>query len=117
MSTAIALAAVVGVLVLWAASLRAREQALAATHRTCRELGVGLLDETVELSGLGVERAADGRLRLRRRYTFEFTPDSRTRRRGWAVLVGNRLDSLQFEFPEGVTIIEPGKERRYGMRA
>ena len=117
MSTALALTTILGLLALWAASLRARENALAATKRSCRELGVELLDETVELAGLGLERAADGRVGLRRRYAFEFTPDGRTRHRGWAVLVGSRLDALHFEFPEGVTILEPGAGRQYGLRA
>ena len=117
MSTAIALAAILAAHALWATSQRAREHALDATNRTCRELGVELLDQTVELSGLGVERDNGGRVRLRRRYTFEFTPDGRARQRGWAVLVGAQLDSLQFEFPEGLTIVEPGSGRHYGVRA
>lgn len=117
MTTAIALAVIIAALALWATSLRAREQALGATKRACRELGVELLDETVELSGLGVERDVDGRLRLRRRYTFEFTPDGRTRHPGWAVVLGARMDSLQFDLPEGLTIIEPGAGRDYGVRA
>ena len=117
MSTLVALAAILAALALWAGSLRARENALRATKRACRELGVELLDETVELAGLGVERAGDGRIRLRWRYTFEFTPDGRRRHRGWLVLLGTRTDSLQFEFPDGVTILEPGSEPQYGLRA
>jgi hypothetical protein len=117
MSTALALAAILSLLALWAGSLRARESALAATKRSCRELGVELLDETVELAGIGVERVPSGRLRLRRRYAFEFTPDGRTRHRGCAVMLGAQLDSLQFDFPEGVTILEPGSGRGYGVRA
>ncbi|MEF8792688.1 DUF3301 domain-containing protein [Thiohalorhabdus sp.] len=117
MTTAIALAVIVATLALWATSLRAREQALGATKRACRELGVELLDETVELSGLGVERDVAGRVRLRRRYNFEFTPDGHTRHLGWAVVLGARMDSLQFDLPEGLTIIEPGAGRDYGVRA
>jgi hypothetical protein len=117
MSTLFALAAIVAALALWAASLRAREYALRATKRGCRELGVELLDETVELAGLGVERAGDGRLRLRWRYAFEFTPDGRRRHSGWLILLGTRTESLQFEFPEGVTILEPGSDPQYGVRA
>jgi len=117
MSTAIALTVILALLGLWAGSLRARESALAATQRSCRELGVELLDQTVELAGLGVERSADGWLHLRRRYAFEFTQDGHTRHKGCAVLLGSRLESLQFDFPEGVTILEPGAGRQYGLRA
>ena len=117
MTTLFALVGILAALALWAASLRAREHALGATQRACRDLGVALLDETVELTGLGLQRSADGRLRLQRRYTFEFTPDGRQRHRGWAVLVGTRAESLQFEYAEGVTILEPGSAPKYGLRA
>lgn len=117
MESAIALTLILAGLALWAASLRAREHALGATKRSCRELGVELLDETVELAELGVDRNTAGRLRLRRRFTFEFTADGRTRRRGWALLLGGQLESLQFEFPEGLTILDRGSDRQFGVRA
>ncbi len=107
MSPALALAAILITVALWAANLRARERALRAAGRACRELDVQLLDETVALEGLGASRDPRGRLRLRRRYAFEFTPDGIRRHSGWADLVGARLHAVHFRFPEGVTILDP----------
>ncbi len=106
----------VALLATWATSLRARERALKATAEACKELGTELLDETVELTGIRPVWEPSGRIYLQRRYGFEFTPDGQQRLRGWLVLAGLEVDSLQFEFPEGLTLVEGGTSRR-GLRA
>jgi len=94
--TAAILAIVVGVL-FWIDSLRARERALAAGRSACRRYGVQLLDETVQFAGLRLARDEDGRLRLRRTYSFEFSDTGDNRRHGAIVMLGGELQDMQLE--------------------
>src|SRR5262245_12562246 len=93
-------AAILGIvagIAFWADSLRARERALAAGRRACERYGVQLLDETVQFSRLRLARDADGRIRLRRTYTFEFSETGDNRRHGAIVMLGAELQELQLE--------------------
>src|SRR5512135_3468116 len=81
----------------WVDTLRARERALAAGRRACARYGVQLLDETVQFSRLRLARDEDGRLRLRRTYTFEFSETGDNRRHGAIVMLGGELQDLQLE--------------------
>jgi hypothetical protein len=94
------LAAIVLVLAaawLWFDSLRAREHAVAAGRAACARYGVQLLDETVAITRLRVARDAEGRLRLRRTYVFEFSETGDNRRHGAIVMLGAQLEDLQLE--------------------
>jgi hypothetical protein len=93
-------AAIVGILagvLFWVDSLQARERALAAGRSACLRYGVQLLDETVQFAALRVARDEDGRLRLRRSYSFEFTDTGDNRRRGAIVMLGGKLQDMQLE--------------------
>ena len=68
---ALALAAAVGWLV-WD-TLRARERANDAMRAACEARGLLFLDDTVSLASLRPVRDADGRMRLRRIYRFQFS--------------------------------------------
>jgi hypothetical protein len=92
-----ALATVLGAAVLWADSLRARERAVAAGREACRRYGVQLLDDTVAFARLRLARDDEGRLRLRRTYTFEFSETGDNRRHGAIVMLGAQLEDLQLE--------------------
>jgi hypothetical protein len=81
----------------WIDTLRARERALAAGRRACARYGVQLLDETVQFSRLRLARDEEGRLRLRRTYTFEFSETGDNRRHGAIVMLGGELQDLQLE--------------------
>lgn len=81
----------------WADSLRARERALAAGRRACQRYGVQLLDETVVFASLRLARGEDGRVRLQRTYSFEFSDTGDNRRRGAIVMLGPDLAHLQLE--------------------
>ncbi|WP_455386214.1 DUF3301 domain-containing protein [Acidihalobacter prosperus] len=85
----------------WVDALRAREAALRACRRTCERLGLQLLDETVALRHLRLRRDADGRLRLRRHYGFEYSERGSERRQGEAVLLGRRVESVRGDWIEG----------------
>ena len=92
-----ALAAVLGAAALWADSLRVRERAVAAGREACRRYGVQLLDDTVAFARLRLARDDDGRLRLRRTYTFEFSETGDNRRQGAIVMLGAQLEDLRLE--------------------
>jgi hypothetical protein len=81
----------------WIDSLRARERALAAGRSACQRYGVQLLDETVQFARLRLARDDDGRLRLRRSYTFEFSDTGDNRRHGAIVMLGGELQDMQLE--------------------
>ena len=84
-------------IVFWVDSLRARERALAAGRGACVRYGVQLLDETVQFAKLRFARNDEGRLRLRRTYTFEFTDNGNNRRHGAIVMLGAELQDMQLE--------------------
>lgn len=66
----------------WAASLRAREIARERSRELCAAAGVQLLDQTVALRRLRIERAPLGGLRLMRCYAFEVSTDGSNRLHG-----------------------------------
>lgn len=82
---------------LWVDSLRARERAVAAGRAACGRYRVQLLDDTVSFARLALVRDEDGRLRLQRTYTFEFTETGDNRRHGAIVMLGGELQDLRLE--------------------
>jgi hypothetical protein len=89
----------------WIGSMRAREQTLARARRACEQMDVQLLDQTVALSRLWVRRDSRGHLRLWRWYSFEFSISGSDRHRGAASLVGDEIQFVRLEHPEGPVII------------
>jgi hypothetical protein len=94
---AAALLAIILALLFWVDSLRARERALAAGRAACARYGVQLLDETVAASALRLARDAEGRLRIRRVFAFEFSDTGNNRRHGTVVILGAEVQDLQLE--------------------
>jgi hypothetical protein len=94
---AVALVAIAAGAVFWVDSLRARERALAAGRTACERYGLLFLDDTVAIARLGFARDADGRVHLRRNYTFEFSDTGNNRRQGAIVLLGAEVADLQLE--------------------
>ena len=87
----------IGIAWAWHATLRARERANAAALETCERSGAQLLDGTVAFRGLRPARGADGRLRLRRTYVFDYSHDGVTRRQGFVILLGTSLEAIGLE--------------------
>lgn len=81
----------------WVDSLRARERAVAAGRAACEHYGVQFLDDTVAFTRLRLARDADGRLRLRRSYVFEFSDTGNNRRGGSIVVLGAEIEDLRME--------------------
>ncbi len=75
----------------WQASLKARERARQLGQELCAGAHVQLLDQTVSLQRLRIERGADGRLHWRRRYRFEVSTDGADRHQGTLDVMEDRL--------------------------
>lgn len=86
-------------------SLRAREQALHACRSACREIDVQLLDQTVALARLRLARDGRGRVRLRRRYNFEFSTGGSDRWLGHIDLLGLNVLGVELHGPSGAIIL------------
>ncbi len=82
---------------LWFDSMRARERALALGKRACERDGLMFLDETVECVSLKFARDGDGRLRLRRTYSFEFSDTGNNRRNGSVTMLGGEVEDFYTE--------------------
>lgn len=92
----------------WNDSLRARDRMLETCARVCREFKVQFLDETVALDSIRFVRSAQGWPEIMRVYSFEFSGTGNDRWQGRATLSGRRVLSVQFDHPEGVTILGGG---------
>lgn len=92
----------------WNDSLRARDRMLETCARVCRELKVQFLDETVALDSLMLTRGASGWPQFIRVYSFEFSGTGNDRWQGRATLVGRRVQSVQLDHPQGITILGAG---------
>jgi hypothetical protein len=58
---------------------------------------VQLLDDTVALEGMRLRRDGTGRVRIERRYVFEFTNTGASRLAGLVVVLGNRVEILALD--------------------
>jgi len=76
---------------LWLDSLKAREAAIFTAREACRADGLLLLDDTVAISSVRFTRDDDGRVRLQRAYTFEYSDTGNNRLPGSVVLIGRRV--------------------------
>ena len=97
---------------LWASSLKAREATETRCRRICDEMRVQFLDQTVALARMMPARDANGRLVLRRWYGFEFSTDGADRRRGSACLLGQVVELVRLEMPDGPVIVNSGQLHR-----
>ena len=78
-------------------AMRVREKAIGIARAACDRQGLQFLDFTVQGARLRIARDADGRAALRRTYCFEFSEDGTNRRTGTVVMLGSKVESLQFE--------------------
>lgn len=79
---------------LWQTSLDARETANRIAKDTCSRAVVQFLDGTVAFAGFRLARQANGKRRLLRTYTFDYTSDGFERAQGFIVLAGQRLEAV-----------------------
>ena len=84
-------------LLLWVDSLRARERAVEAGRDACQRYDLQFLDDTVSFARIRLARDEEGRLKIGRTYTFEFSDTGNNRRRGAIVILGASLQDVQLE--------------------
>lgn len=98
---ALAILVILAAILAWVDSMKAREHAVLAGRSACERYDVQFLDDTVSFAKLGFARDAEGRLKPRRVYTFEFSDTGSNRRHGAIVMLGGELQDLQLEpYPE-----------------
>jgi hypothetical protein len=79
---------------IWQLSLDAREAANRIAKDACSRAVVQFLDGTVAFAGFRMSRSANGKRRLLRTYTFDYTSDGFERAQGFIVLAGLRLEAV-----------------------
>ena len=88
---------------LWQSALRLRERARALGRQLCQRANVQLLDETVALQRVRIERGRNGWLQLLRRYRFELSTDGTDRHSGSLDILGGSVVSYSLPQLEAVT--------------
>jgi hypothetical protein len=79
----------------WHSSLEAREAANRIAREACSRAVVQFLDETVAFSGFRLVRSPDdGRRRLLRTYTFDYTSDGFERAQGFVLMSGRHVEAV-----------------------
>lgn len=85
-----------GLFWLWLESTRVREIAVERARSQCHVNGVQFLDDTVALAKLRTARDQDGRLTLKRTYTFEYSDTGDDRQPGNIIMLGKAVQFLDF---------------------
>lgn len=94
---AAAIIAIVATGLAWRDGMKARERAVEAGRAACERYQLQVLDDTVSFSRLRLARDEEGRLKVRRTYTFEFSDTGNNRRHGAIVTLGDELADLHLE--------------------
>ncbi|HTL77091.1 MAG TPA: DUF3301 domain-containing protein [Casimicrobiaceae bacterium] len=87
-------------------TMRAREKANDAMRDACARNGYFFLDDTVSLVSVRPQRDREGRLRLARRYAFQYSDTGHNRRNGSITLLATVVTSLSLapETPREATL-------------
>ncbi len=111
MGTLIILSLIAGLVWFWLDRMRAREVALKHCAAFCQETNVQLLDQTVRIARIRLGRNARGRIQVRRFYAYDFSTDGKDRWFGIAILLGQQLEYIRMEHPDGPIIFDPPDTR------
>lgn len=68
-----------------------------AARRYCKTMDVLLLDDAVFLRGIWVKRDDNGRLRVWRRFLFDFTTTGEERYTGRIIMLGHKIMHMELE--------------------
>ena len=97
---------ILGLLVwFWQDSLRHRENAIEQCKKACKEMELQLLDQTIALRSVSFKKDLNNRLKLMRRYNFEFSINGVDRHKGFIILHGGNIEYTQFDHPDGAIIL------------
>jgi hypothetical protein len=82
---------------LWFDSVKVRSIAVGKAKAVCAAAEFQLLDDTVSISSLKFARNEDGRLLLRRIYSFEYSDTGDNRRPGSIVMLGPEVQLVKVD--------------------
>lgn len=111
LETIAVLTLIAAVLSFWWQSDKIKRQVLRQLILVCRRQGLQLLDQTMVLRGLWLQRNPAGTLAIRRRYLFEFASTGEARYKGRVVLLGRHIVSLEMEPHIIPGQSEPGRDQ------
>jgi hypothetical protein len=80
-----------GLFWLWFDSTRVHEIAVERARSRCQANEVQFLDDTVALANIKMARDDDGRLTLKRTYTFEYSDTGNNRQPGSIIMLGQEV--------------------------
>ena len=89
----------------WRDSLQAKEIAVSASSRACKQVNAQLLDQTVVLTRLRLCRTKAGTMALCRLYIFDFTLDGEVRREGVISMKGKIILDLILDMDHTITLL------------
>ena len=81
----------------WWKSKGIKDRAVLVSKRHCQQSGVQMLDGSVVLRALWFKRDTEERIRLWRRYVFEFSSTGEQRYRGQIVMLGDQVELVDME--------------------
>jgi len=84
----------------WLDGRRAHAMAVVICRRACERVGAQLLDETVALNRVGLRRNAQGRLCVRRMFTFDYSINTVIRQQGYIIMLGTEVEVLHIDAGE-----------------
>jgi len=106
--TLIALLLLAVVVIGWSATRSAADVARHHGRMACERAGVQWLDQSVALTRLGLRRDGHGRLRVLSHYSFDYSADGVSRRRGSMALLGSELQWITDPSPDDGRLAGPG---------
>lgn len=78
----------------WTHAQKVKEIALRATEDYCLAMEVQMLDAYIALSKLSFERDTQGKMQIRRLFTFEFSSTGYERYSGKITMLGNKVKTI-----------------------
>ncbi|GAA0844482.1 DUF3301 domain-containing protein [Marinobacter pelagius] len=81
----------------WWRAKAIKDFVLQAARRYCKTMDVELLDDAVYLRGLWFKRDDQGRLRVWRRFLFDFTSTGEERYTGRVIMLGSKILNMELE--------------------
>ncbi|WP_066017062.1 DUF3301 domain-containing protein [Endozoicomonas atrinae] len=84
----------------WFDTAKAKETAVAFSKKACRDMNVQFLDDSVIRYRSRLARGFSGQIVIKRSFRFEFTLDGTTRETGFICLSGQRLLTLELDYPD-----------------
>ncbi len=111
LDTVFLLVIIVIVALIWFESLRMRELVIRHCKQLCRETNLQLLDQTVSLISLSLQRTGSGNLGLQRKYQFEVSENGVDRYSGFVTSLGNSIIESRLDGPENQSTFLQSKSK------